>query len=137
MTTPSACRRVRVTAGVVIRADGRILAARRPEGDRLAGLWEFPGGKLEPGETPEGCLKRELLEELGLEVRVERLLTTVVHDYPELTVELLVHLCRTEGEPNRLEAHSETRWLRSSELGTLEWAPADLPVLPLLTGCSI
>ncbi len=121
-------RIIQVTAGV-IRRDGFFLAARRPEGDSLGGYWEFPGGKIEPGETPEACLVREIDEELGLAIRVEASLCRVTHAYPGKTIELLVYLCRTDGEPTRLEAHSEVRWLTLAEMDGLQWAPADVPVL--------
>jgi 8-oxo-dGTP diphosphatase len=114
-----------VTAGVVIR-EGRVLVARRKAGSHLGGLWEFPGGKLEPGESPEECLARELREELGISVRVGRVLETVYHRYPEKNVLLLFYACQiTGGEPQALDA-ANVAWVRRAELSDLEWVPADV-----------
>ena len=85
-----------VTAGVVVR-NGSILVARRKSGSHLEGLWEFPGGKLEPNESPEECLAREFKEELGVEISVDRISEVVFHRYPEKTVLLLFYSCRIIG----------------------------------------
>jgi 8-oxo-dGTP diphosphatase len=125
-----------VTAAVIRRGD-TVLVARRPPGDRLAGHWEFPGGKLEAGETPEQCLARELLEELGLRCVIEAPLMTVEHAYPHVAIALMVYWARCDeaAEP-RPTVHDEVRWVRLDELGPLLFAPADVPVVERLTGKS-
>ncbi len=114
-----------VTAGVVVR-NGRVLVARRKPGSHLEGLWEFPGGKLEPNESPEESLARELREELGVEIQVERILEVVFHRYPEKNVLLLFYSCRLiRGEPRPLDV-AELAWVSRSELPNLDWVPADV-----------
>ncbi len=121
-----------VTAGVVIQ-DGHVLVARRKAGSHLAGLWEFPGGKLEPGESPEECLARELREELGVSVRVGRVLETVYHRYPEKNVLLLFYACElTDGEPQALDV-ADVAWVRRAELSDLDWVPADVAFVERLS----
>lgn len=120
--------------GVVVR-DGSILAARRGPGMHLPGLWEFPGGKIEPGETPQEALRRELAEELHCELRVGERLDTTVHEYNFGAVALSTYLCTlTAGEPQATE-HSELRWLTPAELDQVEWAPADIPTIRHLQEC--
>ena len=129
-------RIIRVTAAV-IEKEGKILCAQRPQNDALAGLWEFPGGKIEPGEAPEVCLKREIQEELGLEIEVGSLLCKTLHEYPGKTIELWVYRCSLRDQqqlPARLESHQAIQWLRPEELLTLTWAPADLEAVRLLSG---
>ena len=129
-------RIIRVTAAV-IEKEGKILCAQRPQNDALAGLWEFPGGKIEPGEAPEACLRREIQEELGLEIEVRSLLCKTLHEYPGKIIELHVYRCRLEDPrqlPARLESHQAIQWLSPEELLTLTWAPADLEAVRLLSG---
>jgi 8-oxo-dGTP diphosphatase len=114
-----------VTAGVVVR-DGKVLVAKRKKGSHLEGLWEFPGGKLEPNESPEECLARELKEELGVDVRIGDIQKVVYHRYAEKTVLLLFYACElTNGTPQPLEVE-EMAWVKRSELLELEWVPADI-----------
>ena len=118
--------------GAAVLRDGRVLASRRTEPPRLAGLWEFPGGKVEPGESDEVALVRELREELEVEVEVgERL----GHDLRigESAV-LRVYLCRlVRGEPALVD-HDEHRWLGADELLDVPWIPVDLPLVEQLRG---
>ena len=115
-----------VVAGV-LSSDGKILVARRPADTHLAGMWEFPGGKLGSDESPEECLVRELREELGIQVRAGRVLEVIHHRYPERAVLLLFYACQLiEGKPEPIGC-AELRWLRREELESVEWAPADLP----------
>ena len=115
-----------VAAGVLER-EGRILAARRKRGSHLEGHWEFPGGKIEPEESPEECLVRELAEEIGVRVVPRGILEVVFHRYPEKNVLLLFYRCDLlEGEPLPLEC-DEVRWVALADLPSLEWAPADVP----------
>ncbi len=119
---------VTVTAGAIIRR-GRILAARRYIGAARGGLWELPGGKVEPGETSEQCLRRELDEELGVQVQVGDLLAQVVHPYPELTIRLQVYSCRLMGGEPEAKVHDALAWLNAVEALALEWSPADQAVV--------
>ena len=119
---------IHVTCGIIER-DGLVLAARRGKHMSMPLKWEFPGGKINAGETPEACLYRELGEELSLTVRVEEQLPLSRHRYPSFSITLYPFICRIEaGEPVARE-HAETAWLRPDELPRLDWAPADIPVL--------
>jgi len=108
--------------GAVVVADGRILAARRGPAMSLPGRWEFPGGKIEPGESPQQALRRELVEELGCTVEVGDLVTVSTYDHVTLTT----YYCQlVEGMPQATE-HDELRWVAPAALAALDWAPADL-----------
>lgn len=119
---------VRVVAGAIVRGRA-VLAALRGPGMRMAGFWELPGGKVEPGEDDATALARELAEELGLWVRVGDFLGEVVHDYPALRVHLLAYRCEDDGSEPVLREHAEVRWVEADGLDALEWAPADRPLL--------
>ncbi|HEY3871203.1 MAG TPA: (deoxy)nucleoside triphosphate pyrophosphohydrolase [Actinocrinis sp.] len=125
---------VGVVVAAVIERSGRILAARRTEPPALAGLWEFPGGKVEPGESPVAALVRECREELGVEVEIgER----VGPEYPALGGAMRVltyRACITQGDPMPLESHDELRWVRpgAPETAELPWLPGDLLILDVL-----
>ena len=119
---------IEVAAGLIFRS-GKILIAQRHAGAHLGGLWEFPGGKLETGETFEQSLARELHEELGVEVFVDRLFETVTHAYPEKTVHLKFFLCRlARGEPQPLGC-AALRWVSRSELDHHTFPAADAGLL--------
>jgi 8-oxo-dGTP diphosphatase len=123
---------IRVVAAVLQDPVGRVLVSQRPAGKALAGLWEFPGGKLEPGEAAELALRRELFEELGIRVGGCRPLMQLQHEYPERYVELLVWAVgQFEGEARGLEGQA-LRWVSVQELRTLELLPADLPIIEYL-----
>ena len=118
--------------GAVIEKEGSIFCAKRGPGKALAGLWEFPGGKLEENETAEEALVREMEEEFSCRILVKEELLTIQHHYGFGTVELTTLLCELdEGEP-RLSEHTEMRWVNVSELPELKWAPADVPTVELL-----
>jgi 8-oxo-dGTP diphosphatase len=113
-----------VTAAVVLR-EGRVLLARRRDGDHMGGRWEFPGGKVHAGEAPAEALQRELAEELGVAAAAESPLAFVHWDYPEKRILLLFYRCRlVSGEPRPLEC-AEVGWFRPDELPGLDLAPAD------------
>ena len=119
-----------VTAAVVQR-DDTYLVTRRLRGTHLEGLWEFPGGKCEAGETHAVCLRREILEELGCGAEVMEKLLTVAHDYGDRTVELHFFDCVLKGEPQPLLGQ-EIRWVRGNELRGLAFPPADEALIELL-----
>jgi 8-oxo-dGTP diphosphatase len=121
-------------AAALVERDGRILLARRPAGKHLAGLWEFPGGKREPGEGFEACLVRELREELGVEVEVGEEVRRVRHAYPDRVVEIRFFRCRlAAGEPRPLEA-AEVAWVPRGELPRYAFPPADEEMVGELAG---
>lgn len=122
-------KQVEVVAGAVISA-GHVFATRRGYGP-WAGWWEFPGGKLEAGEGRVEALRRELREELSLEVEVHELVQTVEYDYPDFHLTMHLYRCTPMSQPVLLE-HSDSRWLSSSELRDVRWLPADVAVLPKL-----
>jgi mutator protein MutT len=121
-----------VTAAVVERG-GEFLVTRRMHGVHLAGLWEFPGGKCEPGEAHEACLRREMVEELAVDVRVRDLVLHVEHAYSGKTVALYFYGCDLIGEPRPLLGQ-EMRWVPRQQLRSLEFPAADGELLKLLTG---
>jgi len=118
-----------VVCGVIEDADGRFLACLRPQGKHLGGLWEFPGGKLDPGESPETALARELLEELGVEVAVAAALEPVIWDYDRGQIRLLPFRCLIVGGDLRAIEHEQILWCAPEDFETLAWADADVPVL--------
>jgi 8-oxo-dGTP diphosphatase len=109
--------------------DGRLLIARRPTGVHLAGLWEFPGGKIEPGEGREECRKRELVEEMGVQIEVGRPLTPATHDYAAFTVTLYPYVCSIASGEITLHEHSAISWLPAARMHELDWADADIPII--------
>ena len=116
-------------ACAIIERDGLVLAAQRKEGMRLAMKWEFPGGKIEAGESPEQCLRRELIEELDIHVAIERQLDKVTHSYPFFVVTLYPFVCTiVSGEP-AMHEHSAFLWLSPEKLLPLDWAEADVPLI--------
>ena len=123
--------RLAVTAALIFR-DGRLLITQRRPGDHLGGLWEFPGGKIEPGETPEACLRRELQEELGIEVAVGDQFAEITHDYPERRVDLQFFRCTiTRGEPALLHC-ADLAWVTRDELDRYDFPAADAALLARL-----
>ncbi|AYD02685.1 8-oxo-dGTP diphosphatase MutT [Neorhizobium sp. NCHU2750] len=123
-----------VAACALIDADGRILLAQRPEGKSLAGLWEFPGGKMEPGETPEETLVRELEEELGIVTKPACLapLTFASHTYETFHLLMPLYVCRRfEGVPTGREGQ-KIKWVRPAALRDYPMPPADEPLIPIL-----
>lgn len=123
-----------VAACALVDADGRVLVAQRPEGKALAGLWEFPGGKVEPGERPEATLIRELDEELGITVKEACLapLTFASHGYETFHLLMPLWVCRRwEGTIQRKE-HQALQWLRPARLRDIPMPPADEPLIPAL-----
>ena len=123
-----------VSAVALIDTDGRVLLARRPDGKKMAGLWEFPGGKVEAGETPEAALIRELGEELDIDTAESCLapLSFASHAYDDFHLLMLVYVCRKwKGTPRQMEGN-ELAWVRPARLRDYEMPPADLPLIPVL-----
>ena len=122
-----------VVAAALIDAEGRVLMARRPVGKQHGGLWEFPGGKVEPGETPQAALIRELREELGVEIDPDALTPTAFSESPgDRHLLLLLYRCRSwRGEPRALDA-AEIRWVAPGRLAELDMPPADRPLAEAL-----
>jgi 8-oxo-dGTP diphosphatase len=125
---------VLVAAAALVDPDGRVLIAQRPEGKAMAGLWEFPGGKIEQGESPEAALMRELAEELGIETWESCLapLSFASHAYADFHLLMPLFVCRRwRGTPEAKE-HAALKWVRAQELRAWPMPPADLPLIPVL-----
>ncbi|EGF92548.1 CTP pyrophosphohydrolase [Asticcacaulis biprosthecium C19] len=125
---------VLVVAAALVDSDGRVLIAQRPEGKQLAGQWEFPGGKVEPGETPEAALIRELDEELGITVKQACLAPFVFasHTYDDFHLLMPLYLIRRwEGEPESRE-HKALKWVRPNQMRDYPMPPADVPLVAWL-----
>lgn len=134
MTAPASPEPILVVAAVIRRADGRILLAQRLPGGPHGGLWEFPGGKVEPGETPAGALVREIQEELGITVAVGEPLLTVEHTYPHLAIRLMAYDCRvSKGSPRPLHCQ-DFCWVSPARLLERPMPAADLPIAGLVAG---
>ena len=129
-----ALRLLLVVAVALVDVDGRVLVSERPAGKQLAGLWEFPGGKVEPGERPEETLIRELAEELGIRVEEPCLapLTFASHAYPDFHLLMPLYVCRRwTGTPQAMEGQA-LKWVRPKALRDLAMPPADAPLIPFL-----
>ena len=118
---------VKVVAAIIAQ-EGRIFATQRGYGEFKDG-WEFPGGKIEEGETPQQALVREIQEELDTEVEVGDLLGTVEYDYPTFHLSMQCFLCRIKAGSLNLKEHEAARWLAEDELDSVDWLPADIEVL--------
>lgn len=121
---------INVAAAVIIN-DNRIFATQRGYG-QWKDWWEFPGGKIESGESPEEALRREIREELATEIIVGDLLTTVEYDYPDFHLSMQCFLCKTASGNLTLLEHEDARWLTKDELDSVNWLPADKNVIALL-----
>lgn len=122
-----------VTAAL-IRNGQEILIAQRGRDQRFGRQWEFPGGKVRPNESPEECLRREIREELNLEVRVDQHACTIHHRYPDFDIELVVFWCSIVGGEVRLAEHEQIRWITLAEASRYDFVEADLKVIAVLAG---
>jgi 8-oxo-dGTP diphosphatase len=120
-----------VVAGIIFNGT-HILIAKRAHNKSQAGLWEFPGGKIELGETAEECLVRELREELGIEVKVHHFIMENVHHYDEVSIKLQAFHCHYLSGKIELNAHDEMQWVRRDQLKDFIFAPADIPFITYL-----
>jgi 8-oxo-dGTP diphosphatase len=123
-----------VAACALVDADGRVLLAQRPEGKQLAGLWEFPGGKVEPGETPEQCLIRELHEEIGIETEIPCLapLSFASHSYDDFHLLMPLFVCRRFRGIAQPKEGQGLKWLRPRQMREYPMPPADAPLVQFL-----
>ena len=126
-------KKYNVTAAIIIRGS-KILIARRAPDKHLAGFWEFPGGKIEKDETPEECLKREIEEELGIIVNVDKFFMENEHDYKEKTIFLKAYFCKLISGKIILKDHDQYEWIKKTELNKYIFAPADIPFVTALNG---
>ena len=123
-------KQIEVVAAIIRKGD-KIFATQRGYGDYKDG-WEFPGGKMEAGETPEEALRREIWEELETRITVDGLLQTVEWDYPQFHLTMHCYWCRIESGNLTLKEHEAARWLAKDELESVAWLPADLTLLPAI-----
>ena len=126
-------KRIEVVAAVIYDAEGRIFATQRGYGE-WKDWWEFPGGKIEAGESREEALRREIREELDAEIEVEALLRTIEYDYPAFHLTMHCFKCRLSVAGYRLREHEAAKWLKPAELGTVQWLPADVEIIEELKG---
>ncbi|WP_307475799.1 8-oxo-dGTP diphosphatase MutT [Paenibacillus harenae] len=120
---------IEVAAAIIEDEEGRILIARRAKGKSQEGMWEFPGGKLEQGESPEECLRRELMEEMGITIEPYAYFGVNEHDYGTITIRLLAYKAKLVSGEIVLTDHDDYRWVRTEEFGEYTFAPADVPFL--------
>ena len=121
-------KRIEVVAAIIHDSEGRVFATQRGYGE-WKDWWEFPGGKMEAGETPEGALRREIWEELETRIVVERLVKTVEWDYPQFHLTMHCYLCHVESGHLELKEHEAAKWLNKDELESVDWLPADRDVV--------
>ena len=119
---------IEVVAAIIHDAEGRIFVTQRGYGDMKDG-WDFPGGKMEQGETPEEALEREILEELDTRIQVERFVTTVEYDYPKFHLTMHCYWCSIESGQLTLKEHEAARWLTIEQINSVDWLPADKVVV--------
>ena len=124
-------KRIEVVAAIIHDDDGRIFATQRGYGE-FKDYWEFPGGKMEPGESAEEALKREIWEELETRIEVERFVTTVEYDYPAFHLTMHCYWCHVESGSLTLKEHEAARWLDRDNLQSVNWLPADLQLLQVI-----
>lgn len=125
-------KQIEVVAAIIRDGEGRIFATQRGYGD-FKDYWEFPGGKMEDGETQEEALKREIREELSAEISVDEFLCTVEYDYPQFHLTMHCYSCSLLSESLHLNEHEAARWLKPDELRSVEWLPADWDVLDIIS----
>ena len=121
-------KKIEVVAAIIRDEEGRVFATQRGYGE-WQDFWEFPGGKMEPGESPEEALKREIWEELETRIEVEQLVTTVEYDYPRFHLTMHCFWCHVESGSLTLKEHEAARWLSRENLDTVNWLPADKIVI--------
>lgn len=123
-------KQIEVVAAIIHR-DGAYFATQRGYGE-FEGMWEFPGGKIEPGESREDALKREIQEELGVDITIGELLCTTEYDYPTFHLTMHCYLCSVASGEIELREHKSAQWLTAETLDTVEWLPADKEIIAML-----
>ena len=123
-------KQIEVVAAIIM-ADNKIFATQRGYGE-FKDMWEFPGGKMEPGETPEVALVREIKEELAADISVDRFVCTIEHDYPTFHLTMHNYLCHVVSGDLQLLEHEAAKWLAIENIDSVDWLPADLKILPPL-----
>ena len=123
-------KQIEVVAAIIHR-DGAYFATQRGYGE-FEGMWEFPGGKIEPGESQETALKREIQEELGVDITIGELLCTTEYDYPTFHLTMHCYLCSVASGEIELREHKSAQWLTAETLDTVEWLPADIEIIAML-----
>ena len=123
-------KQIEVVAAIIYK-DEAYFATQRGYGE-FEGMWEFPGGKIEEGETAEFALKREIQEELGIDITIDKFLCTTEYDYPSFHLTMHCYLCGIKAGEIELREHKSAHWLRPEELGSVEWLPADKDVISWL-----
>jgi 8-oxo-dGTP diphosphatase len=130
-------KHIHVTCAIIER-DGLVLAAQRSAEMSMPLKWEFPGGKIDPGESPEECLRRELVEEMSVQVGIKQSLPASTHHYPNFAITLYPFICSLKTEEIVLHEHADLTWLPPGKLHSLDWAEADLPVVEsYLVACGV
>ncbi|WPU98784.1 (deoxy)nucleoside triphosphate pyrophosphohydrolase [Mucilaginibacter sp. cycad4] len=120
---------IKVTCAIIVNTDGLVFAAQRSATMSLSLKWEFPGGKIEPGETAEACLIREIKEELHVDVEIVSSLPSNTHQYPNVTIQLIPFVCKITAGEVLLKEHLDFKWLAKDELLALDWAEADVAIV--------
>lgn len=123
-------KKIEVVAAIIYK-DGAYFATQRGYGE-FEGMWEFPGGKIEPGESSEDALKREIQEELGIDITIDKFLCTTEYDYPSFHLTMHCYICSIEAGEIVLREHKSARWLTTETLNNVEWLPADKELLEKL-----
>ena len=123
-------RQIEVVAAIICK-DGAYFATQRGYGE-FEGMWEFPGGKIEPGESAEDALKREIQEELGVDITIDKFLCTTDYDYPAFHLTMHCYLCSIVSGEIELREHKSARWLTKESLDSVEWLPADMDIIEKL-----
>ncbi|MBR0036414.1 MAG: (deoxy)nucleoside triphosphate pyrophosphohydrolase [Bacteroidales bacterium] len=126
-------KQIEVVAAIIHDDEGRIFATQRGYGD-WKDYWEFPGGKMEVGESAEEALKREIWEELESKIEIEQLISTIEWDYPKFHLTLHCYWCHVESGSLTLKEHEAARWLSKNELNSVEWLPADWKIIDIIKG---
>lgn len=121
-------KQIEVVAAIIHDGEGRIFATQRGYGE-WQDFWEFPGGKMEPGESPEDALMREIWEELETRIAIEQMAGTIEYDYPAFHLTMLCFWCKIESGNLTLKEHEAAKWLRQEELESVNWLPADREIL--------
>ena len=120
---------MKTVTAAILEKDGKILIARRRADDRQAGKWEFPGGTLESGETPQDCLQREMQEEFGIRITVGQFVGESIYDYEHAVIKLIAYYVSWESGKMVLNEHADVRWVSPEQLAEYDFAPADIPLV--------